>query len=69
MLENDLSGLSRAEIECVVRNQYNSFLKQQYDSKALSASKVSTTTNRGNGMDRRSRYKFKGSRFKERLPR
>ena len=43
MLENNRTGLERAEIERVVGNQYNRFLKQQQDSKALLASKYTTT--------------------------
>ena len=34
MLENNPTGLERAEIERVVGNQYNKFLRQQQDSKA-----------------------------------
>ena len=39
MLENNPTGLERAEIECVVRNQYNRLFRQQHDLNALSASK------------------------------
>ena len=39
MLENIPAGLNRADVERVVGNQYNSLLRQQQDSKALSASK------------------------------
>ena len=38
ILENNPAGLNRAEIERVVRNEYNRLLRQQRDSKALSAS-------------------------------
>ena len=39
ILENNPAGLNRAEIERVIGNQYNRLLRQQQDSKALSASK------------------------------
>ena len=38
MLENTPASLDRVEIERVVGNQYNRLLRQQHDSKALSAS-------------------------------
>ena len=47
MLENNNTGLERAEIECVVGNQYNRLLRQQQNSKASSASKGTTTVGRG----------------------
>ena len=53
MLENNPSGLNKAEIECVVGNQYNRLLRQQQDSKALSSSKGTVTANRGKGENRR----------------
>ena len=63
MLENNLAGLDRAEIERVVGNQYNRLLRQQHDSKALSASKGAVTANRGKGKNRRPRHKFDGNCF------
>ena len=53
MLENNPAGLNRADIERVVGNQYNRFLRQQHDSKALSASKGTVTANRGKRKNRR----------------
>ena len=47
MLENSPAGLNRAEIERVVGNQYNRILRQQHDSKALSASGSTTTADSG----------------------
>ena len=47
MLENNPTGLETADIERVVRNRYNRFLRQQHDSKALSASGGTTTADRG----------------------
>ena len=49
ILENDPAGLNRADIERVVGNQYNRLFRQQQDSKALSASKVTVTANREKG--------------------
>ena len=46
MLESNPTGLERAEIERVVGNQYNRLLRQQQDSKALSASKGATSVDR-----------------------
>ena len=43
MLENNPSNLNKIEIERVVGNGYNRLLRQQQDSKALSASKGTTT--------------------------
>lgn len=40
MLENNSDGLSRAEIERVSGNQQNRLIRQQQDSKAMSASKA-----------------------------
>ena len=63
ILENNPAGLNRAEIERVVGNPYNRLLRQQQDSKALSASKgtvtakTTTTTKRG-GKNRRLHHKF-----------
>ena len=47
ILENNPTGLERAEIERIVVNQYNRFLGQQYNSKALSALKDTTTVDHG----------------------
>ena len=63
MLENNPAGLNRAEIERVVGNQYNRLLRQQQDSKALSASKGTVTANRGNGKNGRLHHKFDGNCF------
>ncbi|CAN0014798.1 unnamed protein product [Ascophyllum nodosum] len=61
MLEN--AGLNRAEVERVVGNQYSRLLRQQQDSKALSASKGTVTANRGKGKNRRLHHKFDGNCF------
>ena len=61
MLENNSAGLNRAEIERVVGNQYNRLLRQQQDSKALSASKGTVTANRGKGENRRPHHKIDGN--------
>ena len=63
ILENNPAGLNRAEIERVVGNQYNRLLRQQQDSKALSASKGTVTANRGEGNNRRLHHKFDGNCF------
>ena len=63
ILENNPAGLNRAEIERVVGNQYNILLRQQQDSKALSASKSTVTANRGKGKNRRLHHKFDGKCF------
>ena len=63
MLENNTSGLNRAEIERVVENQYNRLLRHQQDSKALSASKGTVTANCGKGKNRRPHHKFDGNCF------
>ena len=47
MLKNNSTGFERAEIERVVVNQYNRLLRQQQNSKALSASKGTTAAGRG----------------------
>ena len=60
ILENNPAGLNRAEIERVVGNQYNRLLRQQQDSKALSASKGTVTANREKGKNRRLHQKFDG---------
>ena len=53
ILENNPAGLNRAEIERVVGNQHNRLLRQQQDSKALSASKGTVTANRGKRKNRK----------------
>ena len=63
ILENNPAGLNRAKIERVVGNQYNRFLRQQQDSKALSASKGTVTANREKGKNRRLHHKFDGKCF------
>ena len=63
ILENNPAGLNRAEIERVVGNQYNKLLRQQQDSKALSASKGTVTVNRGKGKNRKLHHKFDGNCF------
>ena len=63
MLENNPAGLNRAEIERVVGNQYNRLLRQQQDSKALSASKGTVTANLGKEKYRRPHHKFDGNCF------
>ena len=63
MLENNPAGLNRAEIERVVGNQYNRLLRQEQDSKALSASKGTDTASRGKGKNRRPHHKFDGNCF------
>ena len=62
MLESNSAGLDRAEIERVVGNQYNRLVRQQHDSKALSASGGTTTACRGE-KKRRPRNLFEGSCF------
>ena len=63
ILENNPAGLNRAEIERLVGNQYNRLLRQQQDSKALSASKGTVTANREKGKNRRLHHKFNGKCF------
>ena len=63
ILENNPAGLNRAEIERVVGNQYNRHLRQQQESKALSASKGTATANRGKGKNRRLHLKLDGNCF------
>ena len=60
MLENNPAGLERAEIERVTGNQYNRLLRQQHDSKALSASGSTTTADRGE-KKKRPRNRFEGN--------
>ena len=62
ILENNPTGLERVEIERVVENQYNRILRQQQDSKALLASKGTTTVDRGE-KKRGSRNRFEGNCF------
>ena len=62
MLENNSTGLERTEIERAVRNQYSRFLRQQQDSKTLSASKGTTTADRGEE-NRRPRNRFEVNCF------
>ena len=63
ILENNPAGLNRVEIERVVENQYNRLLRQQQDSKALSASKGTVTADREKGKNRRLHHKFDGNCF------
>ena len=60
MLEDKPAGLERAEIECVVGNQYNRLLRKQYDSKALLISGSTTTAGREE-KKRRPRNRFEGN--------
>ena len=62
MLENNLAGLNRAEIERVVGNQYNRLLRQQHDSKVLTALGNTTTADCGE-KKRRPRNRFEGNCF------
>ena len=61
-LENNPTVLERAEIERVVGNQYNRLLGQQQDTKALSISKGTTTSDRGE-KNRRLRNRFDSNCF------
>ena len=63
ILENNPVGLNRAEIERVVGNQHNRLLRQQQDSKALSASKGTVTADREKEKNRRLHHKFDGKCF------
>ena len=63
ILENNPAGRNRAEIERVVGNQYNRLLRQQQDSKALSASTGTVMANHEKGKNRRSHHKFDGICF------
>ena len=54
-------AIVRSEIELVVENQYNRFLRQQQTSKALSASGGTTTVDREK--NRRPRNRFEGTCF------
>ena len=62
LTENNPTGLDRAEIERVKGNQYNRLLRQQQDSKALSASK-GTTPAKGGDKNIRPRNRFDGNCF------
>ena len=62
MLKNNPTGLERVEIERAVGNWYNELLRQQQDSKALSASKGKTRADRGN-KNRRPRNRFESNCF------
>ena len=62
MQENSPSGLERAQIERVVGNQYNILLRQQLESKTLSASKGTNSADRGEE-NMRPRNRFEGKRF------
>ena len=46
-----------------IGNQYSRLLRQQHDSKALSASKGTVRANRGKGKNRRPNHKFDGNCF------
>ena len=62
MIENDPTGLERADIERIVGNQYNRLLRQQQDSNTLSATKGITTADcREN--NRRPRNRSEGNCF------
>ena len=63
ILENNPAGLNRVEIEHVVENRYNKLLRQQQDSKALSASKGTFKAYRGKGKNRKLHHKFDGNCF------
>ena len=60
MLENNPTGLERAEIERIVGDQYNRLLRQQQ--KALPVSKGTTSDDRGE-KKRRLRNRFEGNCF------
>ena len=62
MLENKPAGLDRIEIERVVGNQYNRLLKQQHDSKVLTALGSNTTADCGE-KKRRPRNRFESNCF------
>ena len=61
MLENSPASLDTAEIERVVGNQYNRLLRQQPDSKVLSASGSTISSDRGE--KKRPRNRFEGNCF------
>ena len=62
MLDDNPTGLERAEIERVAGNQYNKLLGQQQDSKSLSPTKGITTADRGEE-NRKPRSQFEGKCF------
>ena len=62
MLENNPAGSERTEIERAVGNQYNRLLRQQHDSKVLSASRSFTTADRRE-RKRRPRNQFEDNCF------
>ena len=62
MLEDNPVGLERAEIGRAVGNQYNRLLREQHDSKALSALGGTTAVGRGE-KKRRPRNRFEGNCF------
>ena len=62
MLKNNPAGLDRTTIDRAVGNQYNRLLRQQHDSKDLSASGSTTTADRGE-KERRPRNRFEGNCF------
>ena len=62
LLKDNPTGLNGVEIERVEGNQYNIHLRQQQDSKALSASKGATTAERGE-KKRRPRNRLEGNCF------
>ena len=55
--------LTRLRLSVFVRNQSNRLLRQQQDSKTLSASKGTVTANRGKGKNTRPHHKFDGNCF------
>ena len=63
MLENNLAGLTRAEIERVVGDKHNRLLRQQQYPKALPTSKGTTPVDRGKRKNRRPHKEFEGNCF------
>ena len=62
MLENNPTGLERAEIELIVGNRYNRLLREQQNSKAFLALKGNTTAD-GGEKNRRPHNRFNGNCF------
>ena len=62
MLENNPAGLDRAGIERDAGDQYNRLLRQQHDSKVLTASESTTTADCGEKKTR-PRNRFEGNCF------
>ena len=62
ILENNPARLDEAEIGRIARNQYDRLLRQQHDSKALSASESTTTADCGE-KKRRLRNPFEGNQL------